>query len=475
MTDSHAAAPSGEFEEVEETEYFEEVIEDDDDEEVEIVEEIVYVSDEDAESYEEEYVEEEIISDGEDEQQQNQGAGAPVVDTSANAAPPASTLTTAPAGTTTKTTTTTIKKSAAETGEITITADGKKVKKIKKKVARKSHMASLGNRIGAFVRSRSRGRLRKDGEKDNDDDSDDERDKRPSGSARGRGRTRNRGAEDDDNNNNNNNAPHDTPNDESAAPPLSAPPASSPPATPTKGERSHTPVRVVSSGKKPTLVSPLAIFGRGKSKKDMGAADSSAEGSGLQKPDEPRLGSKARTVVRLSRNNSSSSKDQPAATKQTSVVSSTTTTTVTTTSVATATQDNGVTKTVTKTVAVQPPVTVTKVEESLMPEYVQTNEPIEYSFSNSNSANNQVYYTNKLERKNLDWQKPEWAQKPVLKSTPKKEGGTIGPRISAEDKQIGWEKPAWATQNVLKSTGRGEALKKGADIALPITSSTARK
>lgn len=117
------------------------------------------------------------------------------------------------------------------------------------------------------------------------------------------------------------------------------------------------------------------------------------------------------------------------------------------------------------------PLNVVKVEDSLLPEYVQTNEPIVYS--NGPVRSTGVYYTNKLERNpKLQWEKPDWADKPKLKSMSNVHDGGAGSAIGKPEKQVEWEKPAWATKNVLKPTDQGAKIKSGKDIVRPITTTT---
>jgi len=116
------------------------------------------------------------------------------------------------------------------------------------------------------------------------------------------------------------------------------------------------------------------------------------------------------------------------------------------------------------------PLNVVKVDDSLLPEYVQTNEPIVYSSGPNRSTG--VYYTNKLERNpKLQWEKPDWADKPKLKSMPNVHDAT-GSAMGKPEKQVEWEKPAWATKNVLKLTDQGAKIKSGKDIVRPITATT---
>ena len=108
------------------------------------------------------------------------------------------------------------------------------------------------------------------------------------------------------------------------------------------------------------------------------------------------------------------------------------------------------------------------------------------------------------QKKDIGWEKPEWAKKSKLKSTAvgeavkkgadlqapitqaphlkknassDEEGGVPATRklkkpsvpAAAQKKNIGWEKPEWAKQNKLRSTAAGEAVKKGVDLQGPIT------
>ena len=81
-------------------------------------------------------------------------------------------------------------------------------------------------------------------------------------------------------------------------------------------------------------------------------------------------------------------------------------------------------------------------------------------------------------KKELGWEKPEWAKKKVVKSTPEGEKVQKGEYLSTgitnnqqAKEKYQWEKPSWATKGPkLKSTGRGQKLKDGdGNLAKPIT------
>ena len=110
-------------------------------------------------------------------------------------------------------------------------------------------------------------------------------------------------------------------------------------------------------------------------------------------------------------------------------------------------------------------------------------------------------------KKNIEWEKPDWAKKSKLKSTAAgdavkkgvdlqapitqaphlkksapaeeeegEEGGVAPARKlktpgapAAARKDIGWEKPEWAKKSKLRTTTAGEAVKKGVDLQGPIT------
>ena len=73
----------------------------------------------------------------------------------------------------------------------------------------------------------------------------------------------------------------------------------------------------------------------------------------------------------------------------------------------------------------------------------------------------------------LGWEKPDWAKKKVIKSTPHgqkvQQGENLAVAAEAKEKYQ-WEKPSWAKQGPqLKSTGKGQKLKEGDSLAKPIT------
>lgn len=92
----------------------------------------------------------------------------------------------------------------------------------------------------------------------------------------------------------------------------------------------------------------------------------------------------------------------------------------------------------------------------------------------------------------IKWEKPEWTQSPQLKATERgsvvKKGVNLAApitKINAEKKDDGsvpvsspvggssttikWEKPKWTEKNGLRSTEKGEVVKKGSDLQAPIT------
>ena len=107
----------------------------------------------------------------------------------------------------------------------------------------------------------------------------------------------------------------------------------------------------------------------------------------------------------------------------------------------------------------------------------------------------------KATKKNIEWEKPDWAKKTKLKTTAAGEAVKKGvdlqapitqaPHIKKDSKpeeqaptrklkaakeaeavpkkNIEWEKPDWAKKNKLRTTAAGEAVKNGVDLQGPIT------
>lgn len=115
-----------------------------------------------------------------------------------------------------------------------------------------------------------------------------------------------------------------------------------------------------------------------------------------------------------------------------------------------------------------------------------------------------VFSEQEKKKESIQWEKPEWAIKSKLRSTAageavkkgsdlqapitmatqlkhKKNSGDAGPKAPLKPmpglvkREVGWEKPEWAKQTKLKTTTAGEAAKKGGDLQAPITKATRRK
>eukprot|EP00977_Amphora_coffeiformis_P012150 scaffold2992_cov214-Amphora_coffeaeformis.AAC.32 len=107
-----------------------------------------------------------------------------------------------------------------------------------------------------------------------------------------------------------------------------------------------------------------------------------------------------------------------------------------------------------------------------------------------------VFVDQSKKKESIAWEKPEWAKKTKLRTTAAGEAVKKGvdlqgpitmatqmkhtgdspkqipklvPLAGPAKKEIGWEKPEWAKKTKLKSSSTGEAIKKGADLQAPIT------
>jgi len=110
-----------------------------------------------------------------------------------------------------------------------------------------------------------------------------------------------------------------------------------------------------------------------------------------------------------------------------------------------------------------------------------------------------VFVEQSKKKESIKWEKPEWATKSKLRTTAAGEAVKKGadlqgpitmatqlkhtgdspkqipklvPLTATAKKEIGWEKPEWAKKAKLKSTSAGEAVKKGVDLQAPITQAT---
>ena len=113
-----------------------------------------------------------------------------------------------------------------------------------------------------------------------------------------------------------------------------------------------------------------------------------------------------------------------------------------------------------------------------------------------------VFVDQSKKKESIAWEKPEWAIKSKLRTTAAGEAVKKGadlqgpitmatqlkhtgdspkqipklvPLAATAKKDIGWEKPEWAKKTKLKSTSAGEAVKEGADLQAPITQATQLK
>lgn len=84
------------------------------------------------------------------------------------------------------------------------------------------------------------------------------------------------------------------------------------------------------------------------------------------------------------------------------------------------------------------------------------------------------------DHKELGWKKPDWTKKAPLRTTEKgqvvKEGANIAVPVTnirdvvdTEKQDLAWKKPDWTKNVKLKSTGKGDKLKTEGNLAKPIT------